>query len=61
MDQIINKLWLESGGGGNAHESYDLAAYFYTRHTDLRKAELPFFFITGDENSHVLLTPAILR
>jgi hypothetical protein len=26
-----------------------LAAYFYARHVDIKRAELPFFFITGDE------------
>jgi hypothetical protein len=26
-----------------------MAAYFFDKHVDISKAELPFFFITGDE------------
>ncbi len=29
IDQLISKVWLEGGGGGNQIESYELAAYFY--------------------------------
>ena len=47
--QMISKMYLEGGGGGNQHESYDLAAYFYSTHVDLINPEIPFFFITGDE------------
>ena len=49
MDQIISRLWLEGGGGGGGDESYELAAYFFSRHTSLINCELPFFFVTGDE------------
>ena len=42
-------MFLEGNGGGNGIESYELAAYFYARHVNIKKAELPFFFITGDE------------
>jgi len=43
-------MWLEGGGGGNYHESYELSAYFYGHHTKLTNAELPLFFVTGDEH-----------
>ncbi len=43
------RLWLEGGGGCSGEESYEIAAYFYSRHTDLINCDLPFFFITGDE------------
>jgi len=37
-------MYLEGGGGGNEHESYELAAYFYNTRCDLGPATLPFFF-----------------
>ncbi len=49
IDQLLSKMFLGGGGGGNNHESYDLAANFYSNHVDLINAEIPFFFITGDE------------
>ena len=49
IDQLISKMYLEGGGGGNQHESYDLAAHFYATRVDLINCEFPFFFITGDE------------
>eukprot|EP01080_Neovahlkampfia_damariscottae_P005285 gene5285-8903_t len=49
IDELISKIWLEGGGGGNGIESYELAAYFYARKCDIRTAELPFIFFTGDE------------
>lgn len=29
IDEKVSKIWLEGGGGGNEHESYELAAFFY--------------------------------
>jgi hypothetical protein len=49
IDQLLSKLFLEGKGGGNKHESYDLAANFYSTQVDLVNAEIPFFFVTGDE------------
>jgi hypothetical protein len=45
----MSKLYIEGRGGGFFEESYELAAYFYAGHVDIKRAELPFFFITGDE------------
>lgn len=50
IDELIAKMWLEGGGGGNQHESYELAGYFYNHYSKIEKAELPFFFVTGDES-----------
>ena len=52
IDQLISKVFLESGGSGEegAHEAYELSALFYARQCELKNAELPFFFITGDEH-----------
>lgn len=51
IDQLISKVYLESGGSGeeSRHEAYELSALFYARHCELLNPELPFFFITGDE------------
>lgn len=49
VDQLISKMYLEGGGGGNAHESYDLAAYFYANYVSFKNCQIPFFFVTGDE------------
>jgi hypothetical protein len=49
LDQLLNKVYLEGGGGGNITESYELAAYFYLKHSDVSQAALPYMFITGDE------------
>lgn len=49
IDQLLSKLVLWKSGNGNEHESYELAAYFFDNSLDMVGAELPFFFITGDE------------
>lgn len=49
IDQLLSKLVLWKSGNGNEHESYELAAYFYDQNVDMINAELPFFFVTGDE------------
>ena len=47
MDDDLARIVLEGGGGGQQHESYELAMYFMARHTDLdcmrqaRPARLP--------------------
>jgi hypothetical protein len=50
IDQLISKMYLEGGGGGSYFESYELAAYFYIKHVELKNSELPYFFVTGDES-----------
>jgi hypothetical protein len=49
LDEWLQRLWLEGGGGGQAHESYELAAYYYARRVTLEGAQHPFLFISGDE------------
>ena len=56
IDELISKIWLEGGGGGNGIESYELAAYFYARRCDIQTAELPFIFFTGDEGIYETVT-----
>ena len=52
IDQLISKIFLECGGSGitDEHEAYELSALFYLRSCQLNNAELPYFFITGDEH-----------
>lgn len=49
IDELISKIWLEGGGGGNQHESYELSAYFYNHYVKNPQSEMAFFFVTGDE------------
>jgi len=53
IDQNLERIWIEEGGGGTGQESYELAAYFYARTNCVRLAKgtgkKGFFFFTGDE------------
>lgn len=52
LDAVLQNFWIEEGGGGTGQESYELAAYFYARHTKLdafERGEKGFFFFVGDE------------
>lgn len=59
VDQLT-KMWLEGGGGGNNHESYDLAWYFAARHTvhdAMRlRGKRGYLFTVGDEEAPERLT-----
>lgn len=53
MDEDLERLWLEGGGGGTKHESYELAHYFFARCTvtdcwEKRQAK-GYLFTIGDE------------
>lgn len=53
MDEDLESLWLEGGGGGGNHESYQLAAYFLARHTATdcleKRGKRGYAFLIGDE------------
>lgn len=61
----LTKLWLEAGGGGNNHESYDLAWYFAARHTAhdsmAKRGKRGYLFTVGDEETPEALTGAKLQ
>jgi hypothetical protein len=53
IDEQIDKIVLEGGGGGGNHESYELAAYMFANYTHLDSLELRgkkgFCFFIADE------------
>lgn len=53
MDDQLGKIVLEGGGGAGGYESYDLALYFFARHTSIdcfeRRGEKGYLFLIGDE------------
>src|SRR5579872_3053839 len=53
IEEDLGKLFLESGGGGQVKESYELAMYFMARHTSLdcfeKRGQRGYLFIIGDE------------
>lgn len=56
LDQNLENLVLEGGGGGQLTESYELALYVAARHTSIdcfeKRGEKGFVFITGDEKPY---------
>lgn len=60
----LTKLWLESGGGGNSHESYDFPWYFAARHTVhdslIKRGKRGYLFTVGDEETPRVLTKSAL-
>ena len=53
MDDELGKIYLEGGGGGQVHETYELAIYFMARHTSIdcyeRRGRKGYLFTIGDE------------
>jgi len=56
MDQNLENIFLEGGGGGQRTESYELAMYFIARHTDIdcwnKHGRKGYLFIIGDEMAY---------
>lgn len=55
-NRIVEQLsdtWIEGGGGGNAHESYEYAWYFAAFHTEhdslIKRGKRGYLFTVGDE------------
>jgi hypothetical protein len=61
IDQWLTWSYIEGGGGGQNHESYELALYFLAEHTDMdcwnKRKHRGYIFMTGDE----LPYPAVSR
>jgi len=53
MDKWLVSSYLEGGGGGTNHESYELAFYVAAQHTDTdcfsKRKKRGYLFLTGDE------------
>jgi hypothetical protein len=53
MEDCLTNIFLEGDGGGQNHESYELAMYFMARHTALdcveKRNHRGYLFLTGDE------------
>jgi len=56
MDDDLGKIYLEGGGGGQVHESYDLGIYFMARHTSIdcweKRRKKGYLFTIGDEKPY---------
>lgn len=65
LDQVLERMWIEEGGGGTGQESYELAAYFYSRTNCVRLAKgigkKGYFFFVGDEGFYPKLDKAAVR
>lgn len=61
MDDDLSKIYLEGGGGGQVHETYELGLYFIARHTAIdcfdRRSHKGYLFTIGDEKPY----PAVRR
>lgn len=59
MDEQLEAIYLEGGGGGGNHETYELAAYFLARHTYLDSFEKfgrkGYVFLIGDERPYEMV------
>lgn len=53
MDRWLTWSFLEGNGGGQGHESYELALYFLAEHTEMdcwvKRKKKGYLFMTGDE------------
>lgn len=57
----LTKIFLEGMGGGSREESYDLALYFFARHTSHdsweKRNKKGYLFLVGDEKGYPHVTP----
>jgi hypothetical protein len=61
QDDDITRMFLEGNGGGNLGESYELAIYWFARHTSIdcfeKRQKKGYLFIIGDEPPHPVVEP----
>lgn len=56
IDSWIEKLVLEGHGGGNMHESYELAAHYLLNNFEYDKDAKPLIFFIGDEMPYAVVS-----
>lgn len=65
MDENLENIFLEGGGGGQQTESYELAMYFIARHTDIdcwnKRGHKGYLFIIGDEMAYPAVNKGQVR
>jgi hypothetical protein len=53
MDDDLDKIFIEKGGGGQKSETYELSHYFFWKHTSIdcfeKRGRKGYFFTMGDE------------
>ncbi len=56
MDEDLGKIYIEGAGGGQVHESYELAMYFMAHHTSIdcyeKRGVKGYLFTIGDEKPY---------
>jgi hypothetical protein len=57
LEDKLNAIYPEGGGGGQISESYELFGHFIDNHCKLPKATNPFLFIYGDEKFYDTINP----
>lgn len=65
LDEVLERIWIEEGGGGTGQESYELAAYFYSRTNCVRLAKgigkKGYCFFVGDEGFYPKVDKASVK
>lgn len=65
MDQWLTWSYLEGGGGGSHQESYELALYFLSLHTQMdcleKRKKRGYLFMTGDEQPYPVLSRHVVE
>jgi hypothetical protein len=65
MDDELGKIYLEGGGGGQVHETYELAMYFMARHTSIdcyeKRGRKGYLFTIGDEKPYAVVRKQHVR
>jgi hypothetical protein len=65
IDDDISRLWLTGRGGGSYEESYELAMYFFAKHTANdhwdRRRRKGYLFLIGDEHAYPAVSARQIR
>lgn len=65
VDDDLGRMWIEEGGGGNIHESYQNAIYFFARHTSCdcweKRGKKGYLFLMGDELPYDVVSKSEVR